>query len=86
MGYMRNGLHAFIPNLQKIFEEANPRRRAALAHRFFHKIYNIAGLLIINDILDIMGYVAYKPHAFSWFMWFINHNLHIKRRGDFGTF
>ena len=46
----------------------------------FHKIYNIAGLLITNDILDIMGYVAYKPHAFSWFMWFINPNLHIKRR------
>ena len=33
-----------------------------------------------------MWYVAYKPHTFSWFMWLINHNLHVKRLGDFGTF
>ena len=33
-----------------------------------------------------MEYVAYKPQTHPWFMRFINHNLHVKRRGDFGTF
>ena len=53
---------------------------------FFVKKSNNCGLLTAIDIPDFMEYVAYKQHTSSWFMWFINHNLHVKRLGDFGTF
>ena len=50
------------------------RRRLALERfkDFFVKKSNICGLQLI--------------YLKSWNIWLINHNLHVKHRGDFGTF
>ena len=75
------GAHALGHSLPPIFEAPLPRLK-----EFFVKKYNKCGLLTTTDIPVITGYVAYKPHTFSWLLWFINHNSHVKRRSHLGTF